>query len=650
MNERETEIIRYILLQEKTHYGNIAMHMNLSQRTIASVLDQIEPMLKGLNVQLIRRPNDGIYFSGDLDRLRNSLNLDLVNNSQSKGGRQRYILFKLLLNSNPYTLQGLADEMFVSRSTVENDFITVRKKLNSLGIGIAISHQGISISATEEQRRQAIAELISRYWGQEIYAEHENGQLVRTINLPPKLQQLFSKPIISLVMNTLTEFIEKSHLMFSDYEFQSLAIHLMIALERIDDSPINESREDEFKSPMKLLSETKLLVTILERRYQHHIPMVEQKYLNLHIVAAMHKKISLEDVKDQSAQQNNDSAFKNISDFLQENLASIDPDKELLEGLSLHLESTIKRLKIGLNIYNPYTQEIRRNLPEAFDAAVELQAGLQKKYQIVLNDDELAFIALHLESFYERHLSDHRLRVVVVCSSGIGTSQLLAQRLETKFNRSLQVVRITTVADLFNSKLTEDLVISTIPISNLEKPVISVGPLLEQADIKAIQSEIKRIKRDTQPKNPFFELLRSNFVLINSQSEDYRQVMQDITQKLANNDYIQDSKKVLKAVDEREKLASTAMEDFALPHVNPKLIKKPVLVFLISKKPISWNKSEVKFVCFIGLNDEVKEKMHEIFKLINALIDDKQLQNKLLKVEQPKQVISMLKKWYEGGI
>lgn len=329
---------------------------------------------------------------------------------------------------------------------------------------------------------------------------------------------------------------------------------------------------------------------------------------------------------------------------------NIHPDKELLEGLSLHLESTIKRLKVGLNIYNPYTKEIRRNLPEAFDAAVELQADLQTKYEIIMNDDELAFIALHFESFYERHLSDKRLRVVVVCSSGIGTSQLLAQRLETRFNKTLQVNRVTTVADLFNSKLTEDLVISTIPISNIEKPVICVGPLLEPNDIQVIQSEIKQLQKSTQSHNPFFDFLKPELILIKDQSEDYQQTMETITQALINGKYIKNAKEVLKAVDEREELASTAMERFALPHVSPKLIEKSALVLLISKTPILWKKSEVNFIFFIGLNNEVKGKMRDIFKLINAIIDDQQLQGRLLKARQKQQVIKILKEWNKGGL
>ncbi|WP_412989151.1 helix-turn-helix domain-containing protein [Pediococcus siamensis] len=79
MDEREVEIVNFILARRKTHYGDIATHMNLSQRTIAKILDQIEVEIGKEDVQLVRRPNDGIYFTGKVNQLRQSL----VNNYDS---------------------------------------------------------------------------------------------------------------------------------------------------------------------------------------------------------------------------------------------------------------------------------------------------------------------------------------------------------------------------------------------------------------------------------------------------------------------------------------------------------------------------------------------------------------------------------------
>lgn len=646
MNEREIEIVRFILANKKTHYRDIAHHMKLSQRTIASTLNHLANILPQFGVTLVRRPNVGIYIEGKTLRLQQTLQAAKLGLPQSKSERQRYILAKLLLTTRFYKLQELADALYVSRSTVENDLLAVRQYLATLQIKLQVSHAGIRVVVTEKQRRQAISQFINRYWGQDIYAQHKHGQLVRTLNLPPKLQQLFSQKVISLVLASLTEFIEASQISFSDYEFQSLAIHLMIALERIQDNATMVTKKD--SHPTALLAETKKLVTILERRFQRKIPPEEQHYLNLHIIAVTQNPVTSKQELP-STQFNVAKTLQPLINFLRANLTALKPDQELLHGLALHLNSALKRLKLGLNIYNPYTREIQRNLPEAFDAAVQLQARLQAHYAVQLNDDELAFIALHFESFYERHRTQQRLRVVVVCSSGIGTSQLLAQRLAMNFNHKLEIFQITKVSALFTTQVTVDFVISTIPISHLAKPVIVVSPLLNQRDITRIQREIEQLRQTKKPLNTFFHLLRPDLVFKVAAAGGYRQVITKIAHQLFVNGYITDQEKVIQAAISREKLASTALDQFALPHVSPNLIKRPAIVLLVSQQPINWlGDQQVHFVFFMALNSTVHQSLREIYRLINQIIDDHQLAKRLLQVEKAPQLIQVLNDWQES--
>lgn len=642
MNEREIEIIRFILANKKTHYRDIAYHMKLSQRTIASTLNHLAEILPQFGVTLIRRPNVGIYIDGKTTRLQQALQASKLGFPQSKSERQRYILAKLLLTTRFYKLRELADALYVSRSTVENDLSAVRQYLSAMQIKLQVSHAGIRIVVSEKQRRQAISQFINRYWGQDIYAQHEHGQLVRTLNLPPKLQQLFSQKIISLVLASLTEFIAHSQLAFSDYEFQSLAIHLMIALERIQDNAAMTAGNYVLTT---LLPETKSLVAILQRQFQRKIPPVEQYYLNLHLIAVTQNSTALRQ-KSPVTQNQVVADLKPLINFLHRSLAALKPDQELLHGLALHLNSALKRLKLGLNIYNPYTREIQRNLPEAFDAAVQLQAQLQTHYGVQLNDDELAFIALHFESFYERYRAQQRLRVVVVCSSGIGTSQLLAQRLTMNFNRELAITQITTVSALFTTKMTVDFVISTIPISHLAKPVIVVSPLLNQRDINMIQKEIEQLRQTKKPLNAFFHLLQPNLVFKVTAGGDYRRVITKIAHQLFANGYITDQEKVIQAAINREKLASTAMDQFALPHVSPSLIKRPVIVLLVSQQPISWlADQQVHFVFFMAINSAVQQPLRKIYRLINQIIDDPHLAKRLLQVKKAPQLLEVLNHW-----
>ncbi len=85
-----------------------------------------------------------------------------------------------------------------------------------------------------------------------------------------------------------------------------------------------------------------------------------------------------------------------------------------------------------------------------------------------------------MKLFFERHSEDARLSVVVVCSSGIGTSQLLGQRLAKTFAQELRITRIIALGELLATPIKESLVISTIAIKGLSVSVIEVSPLLNR--------------------------------------------------------------------------------------------------------------------------------------------------------------------------
>lgn len=290
MNKREHAIIQYILAQQKTHYVDIAAQLQLSERTIATTLDYIEGMVKPFNVKLVRKPNDGIYFTGDVAALTNHLEKKANDRPQSKEERYHCILAKLLLGSASITIQQLSNTLYVSRSTVENDLKKVKQKLAQFGLQLAITHTGLSLIGSEHQKRQATVELISQYRGKRTEAKELNGQLVRHVQLPDNLNQLFEPALIKNILTALTELIEKSTLSFTDYEFQSLAIHLMMP------APTGGSNGAQ-PVVTPFIAETQLLVQILERRFELTIPDFEQEYLNRHLVTVQSKDTSVQTIQ-----------------------------------------------------------------------------------------------------------------------------------------------------------------------------------------------------------------------------------------------------------------------------------------------------------------------------------------------------------------
>lgn len=560
------------------------------------------------NVKLVRKPNDGIYFTGDVATLANHLEKKANDRPQSKEERCHCILAKLLLGSASITIQQLSNTLYVSRSTVENDLKKVKQKLAQFGLQLAITHTGLSLIGSEHQKRQATVELISQYWGKRTEAKELNGQLVRHVQLPDNLNQLFEPALIKNILTALTELIEKSTLSFTDYEFQSLAIHLMMP------APTGGSNGAQ-PVVTPFIAETQLLVQILERRFELTIPDFEQGYLNRHLVTVQSKDTSVQTIQTELRQS------VGLPQLLRQQLAQLAVDEELIQGLAVHLSSALRRLAMGLSINNPYTDEIRQNFPQAFDQAVLLKPVLENQYQIQMNEDELAFISLHFEAFFERHSEDARLSVVVVCSSGIGTSQLLGQRLAKTFAQELRITRIIALGELLATPIKESLVISTIAIKGLSVPVIEVSPLLNRHDIGIIR---QMITEQPTPTNHLVALLQPELTIVTQEQLTDQGAIELICQRLIDQGYAKPT--VVQAALAREALASTALGRVALPHADSQLITKPAIGLLIAPQSINWQHNDkVQLVFFMALNETVHGQMRAIYHDLDQLIETPRL-------------------------
>ena len=563
---------------------------------------------ESFNVKLVRKPNDGIYFTGDVATLANHLEKKANDRPQSKEERCHCILAKLLLGSASITIQQLSNTLYVSRSTVENDLKKVKQKLAQFGLQLAITHTGLSLIGSEHQKRQATVELISQYWGKRTEAKELNGQLVRHVQLPDNLNQLFEPALIKNILTALTELIEKSTLSFTDYEFQSLAIHLMMP------APTGGSNGAQ-PVVTPFIAETQLLVQILERRFELTIPDFEQEYLNRHLVTVQSKDTSVQTIQTELRQS------VGLPQLLRQQLAQLAVDEELIQGLAVHLSSALRRLAMGLSINNPYTDEIRQNFPQAFDQAVLLKPVLENQYQIQMNEDELAFISLHFEAFFERHSEDARLSVVVVCSSGIGTSQLLGQRLAKTFAQELRITRIIALGELLATPIKESLVISTIAIKGLSVPVIEVSPLLNRHDIGIIR---QMITEQPTPTNHLVALLQPELTIVTQEQLTDQGAIELICQRLIDQGYAKPT--VVQAALAREALASTALGRVALPHADSQLITKPAIGLLIAPQSINWQHNDkVQLVFFMALNETVHGQMRAIYHDLDQLIETPRL-------------------------
>ncbi|MDF7672494.1 PRD domain-containing protein [Lactobacillus sp. ESL0701] len=604
----------------------------MSRGTINKYLKEIADEVEKYHVKLIRKRSYGIYFEGDTDYLFSSLQKGNLISSQENPKEIRLgIISELLTDEQPITIQELSDKYYVSRTTIELYLKEVKSWFNQQGASLKSGEHGIFIQASESTKRKLMTLLLGFYWGDNLSINGQvNSEMV--INVPKELKSIFDQAIFSGVGQTLTQFQKNSLITLNDYQFQSLEIHLVIAIQRIKNGEIIQQNDNFTAHSMS--PNTQILTRLLEEKFQLIIPEAEQRYINIHILAAEPNSRKYSNLKNNVT----DSQNNVIDSFLRNKLSSY--DETLINNLTLHLIPALHRFTLGLSIKNPYKDSIKRNFAYVYNKAVDLSIEIEKFFSVHVNDDEIAYIALHLESYIERREQNNKVIAVIACSTGLGTARLLKQRIEKYFPDTIKINRVVSISELMNTPVTEDLVISTVDINIAHKKVVFVPPFLDEQSKGKIQQVIDNLTKFKKDENEFMKLVRPELIMIDHQHIKRNQAIHKICDVLQKQDYVFPG--IEKAAIKREELASTKMELVAMPHAPIKYVKSSCIAIYINSSGVDWGEGKVNLVFFMAMNKSVKSSINEIYSYFNAILEDKKMLRKLSRLTKETDVITTI--------
>lgn len=631
INENEIKIIKQILDEGITHYKNIEHNIGMSRKTINKYLNEIASEVKAYQIKLVRKPSVGIYFSGDTTHIRLSLqNGELIANRQSPQEIKLAILSFLLTSKEHITIQNLSDKYYVSRTTIESYLKQLKDWLKKKGAKLVSDEKGICLDASENVRRRLMTILLDFYWGNNLEIKN-NADLKLAVNIPKELKSIFNPEIFYKVVRTLNQFQKNNSIRLNDYQFQSLAVHLVIAIQRIKNKEIIIANEELTNHPLS--PKTVILSKLLEKNLELTIPVEEQAYINIHILAAESNSgvhLSL---------KNDKKLFRKseLVQFLKVNLTNY--DKALISNLTLHLVPALHRLSLGLSMKNPYKNSIKGNFPYAYNQAVDLSIEIGKHFLVNVNDDEIAYIALHIESFLERR-EEKKIKTVIVCSTGLGTARLLEQRIKKYFADEIEINRVVSVSELMSAPITEDLIISTVDIDLQNKNVVVVPPFLDYQSKGRLQAVINKFKQFQENSGEFMKLVEPDLIIVDNKRTTRNQAIRTVCELLCSKQYALSG--IADAAIKREKMASTEMDFVAIPHAPIQYVKRARIALYINSEGVDWDKGRVNLVFFMAMNESVKTSIDQIYNYFNTILEDKKLLKTLCRLTSKTEIIKLL--------
>ena len=503
INERCAEILYHIINEQRPIKVNeFSEKFKISSRTIRYDIDKIDDFLLINELTLLERdPKLGISYNVNEDHIE-KLKM-LISNKEfneyivNPDERINYILISMFESNGYVVIDKLAEDIKVSRTTINNDLMKVRKWLKDHKLKLeAIPSKGIKIIGNEKDYRSAVLYLLFESLNFNI-----NTESIRKVDKDSKnkLDESFNKIFENLDIDVIKETVgtaeKQLNRYLSDESYSALVLHIALAIKRIQLGKDIHMSFNELKT-LKISNEFSVastMVKILQEKFSITFPIDEIGYITLHLLSGKENNNKVEIHKDGNWLQ-----VQTLSRKIIENAGNIMGvgfvnDDILYEGLLKHLGPTIYRLKNNLPLYNPMLEEIKQQYRFIFNSVEGSVAPLETFVGMKIPDEELGYITIHFGAAYERKKNTHKntYKVILVCSTGVGTSKLLESRLNSEFNNFI----ITETVSSHQIKLIDleniDLILSTIPFKYLSKPVLNVSPMLQGNDIDKINKFCK---------------------------------------------------------------------------------------------------------------------------------------------------------------
>lgn len=498
---RQIEFLKLILNENEYKPIKYFKHkLNVSDKTLQKDLKMIERYLETFNIKIDIKRGYGIVIE-DLAKknadLINSLSIHPKENKPlSVDQRRKEILKYLLLNSSNITsINQLADKYYVSKTSIVNDFKYIEEWIKEYNLKLNKTLEGTKIIGKELDIRKSIANMMYDLLD-ENYEQHDIYELTRLDSATfSALINLFDIDSIIFVETIITELENNLGYTMSQPYYINLITHILICLKRVEEGNQIEFQEEGKISidnlDERIYQNVTTLIDKIENRYGVKIAKDEKKYIYIYLVSSGFSSKGNSRCNDESdilseSDKISSIMIENMSQFLNINLKG---DELLQKGLASHIRPMLNRLRYDIQIKNPLLEEMQLQFSEVLGLCM-MTINIMTEYNNLKNIsiDEVSYIATYFQAAIERNMSSKR--VIVVCHTGYGTSQLLAARLKREFP-GWTIVDIIPMYLLNKRNLDDiDFVISTVKLDLKDKLHIVVSVLLMESDINNIKNAL----------------------------------------------------------------------------------------------------------------------------------------------------------------
>ena len=628
MNTRNYTILKY--LKEVGEYvpsEQLSAICHVSTKTILKDIQSLNEDMKVTDNYIDVKPSYGLKLViNDIDAFSDF--------SASYRPFQDYFVFsvneredwvqKYLIEEDKWIKSEYICEMlFISPSVLSQCLKTIRKSLAQYDLKLVQKpHYGMKVEGREFNKRLCLSAIYMTYIDQreDFPGKQFNEEELEVINT-----------ITSVLDNVLTRF----EISMSEVSVQNFIIDIFVLLKRVKQGILLKATE---KMVIDISRWTESIVAVeiaKEIKKQLDIELGDQEIVSLSIHLASKRIIRHYDESIHRIIQNFD--VMQIVDNMLNNIAEqwhIDftQDRELCSMLTLHLIPLEVRSRYNVVLQNPLTIKIKQQNILAYQLAVSACNQLVDYHGNNLSDEEISYIALHIELALLRKQIKEKKNVLIMSGGGRGTSSILAYQIKELYNKYINEIKMVDYIGIKKYDFSHvDLLITSAPIKEeLPISIIEVNYYLTEQDKKKIKNYL-----DDQEIFHMSLHLEENLILRNiniSKKEDVIAYMiqhtikqEDLIEKMIENDYIGNY--------ELENMVAVLSCQANIP--------KSKVIMAILEKPILWNKRKVQLIIMPIIGAHMNLQVLDLFKELSLLVQNALYIKKIIKKQNYKDILDI---------
>jgi lichenan operon transcriptional antiterminator len=524
-----------------------------------------------------------------------------------------FLVRRLLEEPDGIDVYETAESVFVSDSTIESDLTRMRGLLADTELALTRHGGRVQLTGPEIARRK----LLSRLFRDEM----RQG----VVDLA-RIQEAFASPGLPAFKSDLVEMLDARGFFVNEYGINDVLLHMAVALDRVKKQRALPAASDpDVSETIRVLADD--LGSLVTRHFDVALDPTELHYLAIllrtRVIAPGAGEATVaEFVSEDDLEVVRSIVARASSEYL------VDlRDEDFIVRLTLHVQNLVARAHEKSYSRNPLTRSIKSSYPMIYELAVYIASRLQTAENIVVNDDEIAYIAMHVGAYLEQQ-SRRRDAVTcaVVCPNYYDMHILLRERLESALGDELDVTSVITSTDADWDAIDADLVLTTIDPRGHRDNAIVVQPFLTEADIDHTRQAIARIRRQRRRariKNDLLEYFDESLFLRNFYARDPIAMIQALGDRMIAADAI--DQEYVDGTIERERMSSTAFTDsLAVPHAMTMGAKRTAMAIVVNDTAMDWGDARVNVIAFIAFDAAGRGSFQTVFDQFVEVFSDRE--------------------------